>query len=78
MIRSAAVCSAENSSTARASTRQAMTAPVTMRQIAERAQVSMGTVSHVINETAIVRPKLRERVLDAIGPHATSRCDRSH
>jgi len=43
-----------------------MTAQVTMRQIAERAQVSIGTVSHVINETAIVRPKLRERVLDAI------------
>ncbi len=43
-----------------------MTAPVTMRQIAERAQVSIGTVSHVINETAAVRPKLRERVLEAI------------
>ena len=43
-----------------------MTAPVTMRQIAERAGVSIGTVSHVINETAIVRPKLRERVLEAI------------
>jgi LacI family transcriptional regulator len=37
-----------------------------MRQIAERAKVSIGTVSHVINETAAVRPKLRERVLDAI------------
>ena len=43
-----------------------MTAPVTMRQIAERAQVSIGTVSNVINETAIVRPKLRERVIEAI------------
>jgi DNA-binding LacI/PurR family transcriptional regulator len=43
-----------------------MTAPVTMRQIAERAQVSIGTVSHVINETATVRPKLRERVIEAI------------
>jgi DNA-binding LacI/PurR family transcriptional regulator len=43
-----------------------MTAPVTMRQIAERAKVSIGTVSHVINETAAVRPKLRERVLEAI------------
>ena len=32
-----------------------MTAPVTMRQIAERAGVSIGTVSHVINETAKVR-----------------------
>jgi LacI family transcriptional regulator len=43
-----------------------MTAPVTMRQIAERAQASIGTVSHVINETAAVRPKLRERVIEAI------------
>jgi LacI family transcriptional regulator len=37
-----------------------------MRQIAERAAVSIGTVSHVINETATVRPKLRERVIEAI------------
>jgi len=37
-----------------------------MRQIAERADVSIGTVSHVINDTAKVREKLRERVLDAI------------
>ncbi len=37
-----------------------------MLQIAERAGVSIGTVSHVINETATVRPKLRERVLEAI------------
>ncbi len=37
-----------------------------MRQIAERARVSIGTVSHVINESAGVRPKLRERVLEAI------------
>ncbi len=43
-----------------------MTAPVTMRQIADRAGVSIGTVSHVINETATVRPKLRERVIEAI------------
>jgi len=43
-----------------------MTTPVTMRQIAERAGVSIGTVSHVINETATVRPKLRERVIEAI------------
>lgn len=43
-----------------------MTAPVTMRQIAERAGVSIGTVSHVINQTAVVRTKLRERVLEAI------------
>lgn len=37
-----------------------------MRQIAERAAVSIGTVSHVINDTATVRPKLRERVIEAI------------
>jgi DNA-binding LacI/PurR family transcriptional regulator len=37
-----------------------------MRQIAERAKVSMGTVSHVINQTAKVRPKLQDRVLEAI------------
>jgi LacI family transcriptional regulator len=43
-----------------------MTQSVTMRQIAERAGVAIGTVSHVINETATVRPKLRERVLEAI------------
>jgi DNA-binding LacI/PurR family transcriptional regulator len=43
-----------------------MTVPVTMRQIAERAGVSIGTVSHVINGTAKVREKLRLRVVDAI------------
>jgi LacI family transcriptional regulator len=37
-----------------------------MRQIAERADVSIGTVSHVINDTAKVREKLRQRVMDAI------------
>ena len=37
-----------------------------MRQIAERADVSIGTVSHVINDTAKVREKLRQRVLEAI------------
>ncbi len=37
-----------------------------MRQIAERADVSIGTVSHVINGTANVRDKLRLRVLEAI------------
>lgn len=43
-----------------------MNPPVTMRQIAERADVSIGTVSHVINDTAKVREKLRQRVMDAI------------
>jgi DNA-binding LacI/PurR family transcriptional regulator len=37
-----------------------------MRQIAERADVSIGTVSHVINGTAKVREKLRLRVLEAV------------
>jgi LacI family transcriptional regulator len=37
-----------------------------MRQIAEMANVSIGTVSHVINGTAKVREKLQQRVLDAI------------
>jgi DNA-binding LacI/PurR family transcriptional regulator len=43
-----------------------MSFPVTIRQIAEKADVSIGTVSHVINGTAAVREKLRVRVLDAI------------
>jgi len=43
-----------------------MSLPVTIRQIAEKAEVSIGTVSHVINGTANVREKLRVRVLDAI------------
>ncbi|MGA2857876.1 MAG: LacI family DNA-binding transcriptional regulator [Candidatus Sulfotelmatobacter sp.] len=43
-----------------------MNPPVTMRQIAERARVSIGTVSHVINGTAKVREKLKQRVLEAI------------
>lgn len=43
-----------------------MNPPVTMRQIADRAEVSIGTVSHVINGTAKVREKLRQRVLEAI------------
>ena len=39
---------------------------VTMRQIASRARVSVGTVSHVINQTANVREPVRRRVLAAI------------
>jgi DNA-binding LacI/PurR family transcriptional regulator len=39
---------------------------VTMRHIASRANVSIGTVSHVINESANVREPLRLRVLEAI------------
>jgi LacI family transcriptional regulator len=46
--------------------KKTVTAPVTMRQIAERAKVSIGTVSHVINGTATVRAKRRDRVLEAI------------
>ncbi len=37
-----------------------------MRHIASLAKVSMGTVSHVINESAKVREPLQKRVLDAI------------
>lgn len=37
-----------------------------MRQIAVRARVSVGTVSHVINNSAGVREEVRKRVLDAI------------
>ena len=43
-----------------------MSGKVTMREIAQRAKVSLGTVSHVVNETATVRPKLKARVLEAI------------
>jgi DNA-binding LacI/PurR family transcriptional regulator len=43
-----------------------MSKPVTMKQIAERAQVSIGTVSHVVNGTSPVREKLRNRVLEVI------------
>lgn len=43
-----------------------MKSAVTMREIAARAGVSVGTVSHVINGTAGVREPLRERVLAAI------------
>src|SRR5215475_5051958 len=39
---------------------------VGMREIAEKANVSIGTVSHVVNGTAVVRPKLKLRVLEAI------------
>jgi LacI family transcriptional regulator len=40
--------------------------PVTMKQIAERAKVSLGTVSHVVNGTASVRIELKERVSKAM------------
>jgi len=43
-----------------------MNKATTMKQIAERAQVSLGTVSHVVNQTAPVRERLRVRVLEAI------------
>ena len=43
-----------------------MNKATTMKQIAERAQVSLGTVSHVVNRTAPVRERLRVRVLEAI------------
>lgn len=37
-----------------------------MKKIAELAGVSLGTVSHVLNDTARVREPLRKRVLDAV------------
>jgi LacI family transcriptional regulator len=37
-----------------------------MKQIAQLAGVSLGTVSHVLNNTAKVRDPLRKRVLDAV------------
>ena len=38
----------------------------TIRDVAERASVSISTVSHVINETRRVSPETRERVLEAM------------
>lgn len=38
----------------------------TMRDVAKRAQVSIATVSAVINESAYVTPELKQRVLDAV------------
>src|SRR5690348_1793769 len=43
-----------------------MSARVNMHHIAKRAKVSLGTVSHVINSSAVVRERLRQRVLKAI------------
>jgi DNA-binding LacI/PurR family transcriptional regulator len=43
-----------------------MSNTTTMKQIAERAQVSLGTVSHVLNGTARVRERRLARVLEAI------------
>jgi DNA-binding LacI/PurR family transcriptional regulator len=37
-----------------------------MKQIAARAGVSLGTVSHVLNDSAKVREQLRKRVLEAV------------
>lgn len=37
-----------------------------MKEIAKMAGVSLGTVSHVLNDSAGVRPKLRKRVLEAV------------
>lgn len=43
-----------------------MSARINMHHIAKRAKVSIGTVSHVINGSAVVREPLRQRVLEAI------------
>lgn len=58
----------------------------TMKQVAERAGVSTSTVSHVINNTRVVSPDVRARVLQVIGelryiPSAVARSlknDRTH
>jgi LacI family transcriptional regulator len=39
---------------------------VTIREVANLAQVSLGTVSNVLNNPSVVAPATRERVLDAI------------
>jgi len=43
-----------------------MRTTITMKQIAEHAQVSLGTVSHVVNGTVPVKKQLRQRVLRSI------------
>lgn len=43
-----------------------MSGRINMHHIAKEAGVSLGTVSHVINQSAVVREPLRRRVLDAI------------
>jgi LacI family transcriptional regulator len=40
--------------------------PATIKEIANRAKVSIGTVSNVINGTIVVSAKSRDRVLAAI------------
>lgn len=54
----------------------------TIREVAERAGVSISTVSHVINQTRFVSPELRGRVTDAMRelsyrPNAVARSLRS-
>ncbi|MCC6803328.1 MAG: LacI family DNA-binding transcriptional regulator [Anaerolineae bacterium] len=44
-----------------------MTGKVTIKDIAKRAEVSVATVSYVLNETRYVSPELRSRVIEAIG-----------
>ena len=39
---------------------------VTIREVANLAQVSLGTVSNVLNNPLVVAPATRKRVLDAI------------
>ena len=50
----------------------------TIKDVARRAGVSIGSVSAVVNQKAVTSPELRERVLDAINalgysPHAGAR-----
>jgi transcriptional regulator with XRE-family HTH domain len=46
--------------------RRSATAMATLRDVAKRARVSAGTVSHVLNGTVPVSPDLRQRVEEAI------------
>ena len=41
--------------------------PATLRDVADRAQVSVRTVSNVVSGYAHVSPQMKQRVLDAIG-----------
>lgn len=56
---------AKSTSTKRPAGR-ARPARLSIREVAKRAGVSIGTVSHVLNRPEIVRPALRERVLSVI------------
>ncbi|MHB1987123.1 MAG: LacI family DNA-binding transcriptional regulator [Acidimicrobiales bacterium] len=51
---------------------------VTIRDVAELAKVSLGTVSNVMNKPSLVAPSTRERVLEAIGATGFIRSTAAH